>query len=95
MAMARKLFAAIMLLALSAGAAVAEDATVKLAVRNMSCALCPLTVATAIRGVDGVKDVSVDYRTGTAVVVFDDARTTPAKIAEASRRAGYPASEAR
>jgi len=60
-------------------------------VENMTCALCPITVKTAMRGVDGVQSVEVDFDNRTAHVVFDPALTTAAAVAEASRNAGYPA----
>jgi mercuric ion binding protein len=78
-------------LLLSASIAAAAERTVTLAVENMTCALCPITVRTAIEGVAGVKEVQVDLETKTAVVVFDDTEATVRDIAEASRQAGYPA----
>jgi mercuric ion binding protein len=78
-------------LLLSASAAAAAEQTVTLAVENMTCALCPVTVRTAIERVAGVKDVEVDFGSKTAVVVFDDAKASVEDIAEASRLAGYPA----
>jgi len=70
----------------------AAERTITLAVENMTCALCPITVRTAIGRIKGVKEVQVDFGQETAIVVFDDRVTTPAQLAEASRRAGYPAS---
>lgn len=84
-------FLVLLPLFLSAPVAVAAERTVTLAVENMTCALCPITVRTAIERVTGVKDVQVDFETKTAVVVFDDADATVQDIAEASRQAGYPA----
>ncbi len=84
-------FLALLPLLLSASAAAAAARTVTLAVENMTCALCPITVRTAIERVAGVKDVQVDIETKTAVVVFDDAEATDQDIAKASRQAGYPA----
>lgn len=82
---------ALLPLFLSASVAVAAERTVTLAVENMTCALCPITVRTAIERVPGVRDVQVDFETKAAVVVFDDAEATVQDIAEASRQAGYPA----
>lgn len=79
------------LLLLSAPFAEAAERTVALVVENMTCALCPITVRTAIGRVAGVKDVRVDFENKTAVVVFDDAEATTQDIMEASRQAGYPA----
>ena len=73
-------------------AALAAEKSITLAVANMTCATCPITVRAALRGVVGVKDVKVDFAEKVAVVVFDDALTTSDKLAEASRNAGFPAS---
>jgi periplasmic mercuric ion binding protein len=78
-------------LLLSASIATAAERTVTLIVQDMTCALCPITVRTAIEHVAGVKDGKVDLATKTAVVVFDDAQATAQDIAEASGEAGYPA----
>ena len=86
-----RVLVATVLLMLLPGAAVAGQATVVLAVKRMTCALCPITVAKAIRAVDGVIDVSVDYKSKRAVVRYDDAATTVKAIAQASTFAGYPA----
>lgn len=72
-------------------AAMAAETTVTLAIENMTCASCPITVRTALKGVPGVKDAKVDFAKKVAVVVFDDARTSVDKLAEASRNAGFPA----
>lgn len=85
----RSLAVALFLL-LTAPASAAER-TVTFAVENMTCATCPLTVKTALKRIDGVKDVKVDFDKKTATVVFDDAKTTREAIAEASRVAGFPA----
>ena len=60
-------------------------------IENMTCATCPITVRKAMQRVDGVKSVSVDFDSKTAVVVFDPSRTTVAPISAASTNAGYPA----
>ena len=57
----------------------------------MTCALCPLTVEKAMRGVDGVKGVTVNFESKTATVVFEDSQTNIGVIAQASFNAGYPA----
>jgi mercuric ion binding protein len=84
-------FLVLLPLLLSASVAAAAERTVTFAVEKMTCALCPITVRTAIEHVAGVKDVEVDFEAKTAVVVFDDAEATVQDIAEASRQAGYPA----
>lgn len=87
----KALSVAALLLVVSASEALAGERTVTLAIDKMTCSLCPLTVSMAIKDVAGVKDVAVDYKTKTATVIYDDARTTVGKLAAASRRAGYPA----
>ncbi|WP_417517825.1 heavy-metal-associated domain-containing protein [Minwuia sp.] len=62
------------------------------AVKNMTCALCPLTVKTAMEAVEGVETVKIDFEAKTASVIFDPSKTTSEHIAEASTKAGYPAS---
>lgn len=74
----------------TAGASAAET-TVTLAVENMTCVTCPITVRTAIKGVAGVRNVTVDFAKKLAVVVFEDTLTSPDKVADAARNAGFPA----
>jgi len=81
-----------LMLLLFAPPALAAERTITMNVENMTCAVCPVTVRTAMAAVPGVKDVKVDFANKTAVVVFDDAQATTDGIAEASRLAGFPAS---
>ena len=90
--MTRLLATAVLAGALSLSAvAVAAERTVTLAVENMTCATCPITVRKAMEQVSGVKSVAVDYESKTATVAFDPNVATPAKIGAASTNAGYPA----
>lgn len=68
--------------------------TAVFAVQNMTCALCPVTVKTAMERVNGVRSVAVDFAAKTATVVFDPSVTTLEAIGAASTNAGYPASPA-
>lgn len=88
-----KFFAASLLLAasLQPAAGMADERTVTLAIDNMTCALCPITVRHAIAAVTGVSEVEVDLQTKTAVVTFDDAESSVGDLADASANAGYPA----
>lgn len=79
------------LLLLSSLDGIATEQTATLAIDNMTCALCPITVQKAIEKVEGVKQVSVDYETKRATVRYDDATTTLERITQASTNAGYPA----
>lgn len=61
------------------------------AIKNMTCATCPITVRKAMEGIAGVSAVSVDFAAKTARATYDPRRTNPAVIAAASTNAGYPA----
>lgn len=79
--------AALMLLAVTAGAA---ERTVTLAVEGMTCASCPYIVEKALERVEGVADANVSYEKSTAVVHFDGARTNTEALTRATAAAGYP-----
>lgn len=68
-----------------------SEQKVTFVVENMSCALCPVTVRTAMERVPGVKSVEVDFKAKTATATFDPSVTTAEAIAAASTNAGYPA----
>jgi mercuric ion binding protein len=74
------------------GVALAGSRTVTLDVKNMTCAVCPLTVKKALERVAGVQQVSVSYADKTATVQFDDATAIPAQLTEATKNAGFPSS---
>lgn len=72
-------------------AAPATEQTKTFAIRNMTCATCPITVKTAMSRVAGVKLVKVDFTARTAIVTYDASVATPVKIAAASTGVGFPA----
>lgn len=71
----------------------ATQSTAKFSIEKMTCATCPISVRKAMKRVDGVKSVEVDFETKVATVVYDPALTTAADIAAASTNVGYPATE--
>jgi mercuric ion binding protein len=75
---------------LTSGAAFAAERTVTLAVANMYCAACPSTVQKSLSAVPGVTKVSVSFENKTAVVTFDDQKTTVQALLAAPTNAGYP-----
>lgn len=79
-----------LLFVLTPGTALATDKAVTLKVDNMSCASCPLMVRGSLAKVPGVERVTVSYSEQSASVTYDDARTTPAALVEATTKAGYP-----
>ena len=70
--------------------AFARERTVTLAVQNMYCSACPLTVKSSLQAVPGVAKVVVSYADKTAVVTFDDAKTAVPALISATTNAGYP-----
>lgn len=74
-----------------AEAATARTQTATFAVANMTCATCPITVKSAMKGVPSVQSVTVSFEKKTAVVVFDPSRAKPAAIVAASTGVGFPA----
>jgi mercuric ion binding protein len=86
------LFAALALALLSPYSASAGEATITLAVKNMTCALCPYTVKSSLEAVPGVKRVIVSFTDKTAVVVYDDKMTDLQALMAATTNAGYPSS---
>jgi mercuric ion binding protein len=80
------LFASLMV---STGAWAAEK-TVTLNVDNMTCELCPITVKESLAKVPGVTNVDVSLEAKTAIVTFDDAKTTTDSLMGATTNAGYP-----
>jgi mercuric ion binding protein len=83
--------ALLLTLPLLAQPALAAVQTTRLAVANMSCALCGPTVRIAASRVAGVSEITIDVDGGMATVTFEDTLTGPAAIAEAITSAGYPA----
>jgi mercuric ion binding protein len=77
---------------LASATAFGAEKTVTLAVQNMYCAACPLTVKGSLEAVAGVSRVIVSYADKTAVVTFDDRKTTVPALIAATTNAGYPSS---
>lgn len=79
---------------LASPAAFAGERTVTLAVENMYCAACPLTVKASLEAVPGVRKVSVSYKDKTAVVTYDDSKADVTALTAATTNAGYPSAPA-
>jgi mercuric ion binding protein len=75
---------------LVSSAALAGEKTVTLAVQNMYCSACPITVKSSLEAVPGVAKAVVSYADKTAVVTFDDAKTGVPALITATTNAGYP-----
>lgn len=88
--MKKSLLIATAVLALVANTAWAAPRTIVLAVSQMTCATCPITVKKALRKVDGVTKVDVSFEKKQAVVTYDDAKTNVERLIKATTDAGYP-----
>jgi mercuric ion binding protein len=89
--MSRTLSATILSLTLLAsGAATAAERTVTLTVDGMTCASCPYIVRSALGEIPGVARAEVSYAEKTAVVTFDDAKTTVTALTQATTGVGFP-----
>ena len=64
--------------------------TVTLEVKNMTCAVCPITVKKALEKVPGVTSAIVIFDKKQAQVTFDDGVASVDKLREATANAGYP-----
>ena len=70
--------------------AFAGERTITLAVQNMYCDACPLTVKKSLEAVPGVAKVAVSYKDKTAIVTFDDTKANVKALTTATTNAGYP-----
>ena len=64
--------------------------TVVLEVKNMTCAVCPITVRKALQKISGVTTAEVDFDKKSATVTFDPDKASPAILAKATSDAGNP-----
>ncbi len=84
---------ALLLAAVTAASAWAgASRTATLAVHNMGCAVCPITVRKALEKVPGVDSAKVDFNSKRAVVAYDPAKTTLEALTKATADAGFPSS---
>jgi len=78
------------LAAMSLAVLAATPKTVTLAVQNMTCELCPITVKKSLEKVPGVSAVKVDFDKKTATVTYDADKSQPDTFTKATTNAGYP-----
>jgi periplasmic mercuric ion binding protein len=65
------------------------DKTVTLAIEGMTCTGCENTVQEAVTKIGGVKSIKASHLDSTAVVSFDESKTSIAAIGDAINEAGY------
>ncbi|GMT42684.1 MAG: hypothetical protein IEMM0002_1095 [bacterium] len=66
--------------------------TIPLAVNGMTCTSCERPIRNALKKLPGVSGVKVSYKTGEAVVEYDQEKVTPQQMIDAVKKAGYTAS---
>jgi len=63
--------------------------TVTLAIEGMTCTGCENTIQEAVTKIDGVNSIKASHLDSTAVVSFDESKTSIAAIGDAINEAGY------
>ena len=87
-----KTFLLLLAFGLPSAPAFAAIQSVTLAVPDMNCAVCPITVKKALLKVKGVKNVQIELAQHQAMVTYDDAKTSITALTQATGDAGYPSS---
>jgi mercuric ion binding protein len=80
---------AILGMVLGTEAAAAKEQIITLAVENMTCSMCPVTVRKALEMQEGVSEANVSLEPPRAVVAFDDEHTDVETLIETTRNAGF------
>jgi copper chaperone CopZ len=65
--------------------------TIKLAIEGMSCGSCAASVTSALRKVDGIRNVKISFEEKGGTVEFDAATVNEAKIVVVVNRSGFKA----
>lgn len=60
-------------------------------VEGMTCGSCSTKVSDALKAIDGVEAVAVDYQTGETQIAYDSAKTDADKLLAAIKATGYAA----
>lgn len=63
-------------------------------VDGLTCGDCSTKVATALKGIEGVKAAAVDYQTGETVVSIDGSKTNADALVKVIADLGYTAQKA-
>lgn len=71
--------------------AATKKATIR--VEGMKCANCSGSVKKALKATEGVETVEVNHQTQEAVIEYDDAKVTEAKLREVINSTGFKAVE--
>lgn len=69
----------------------ATEQTVTLAIKNMTCAICPITVKKSLQKVQGVNAVEISFAKKIATITYDAKKISTDDLVRATTNAGYPA----
>ena len=64
--------------------------TTTLKVPGMTCPVCPITVKNALKKVEGITRVEVNYPQKKVAVTFDDTKTNQKALIKATSDIGFP-----
>ncbi len=71
--------------------ATTTDKSIVLNVANMTCGSCVSKISSSLAKIDGVGDVSVNLKNGTAKVNYASSKVQPELLTAAITKAGFPA----
>ena len=71
---------------------VSHDQLVLIRVEGMHCHKCEVAIRKSMTALPGVHEVEVDFNSGLASVLFDQAQVTIPQLMQAVEQAGYHAS---
>lgn len=83
----------VLLLTLGVISVLAVPKTVTIRVEGMKCAKCSASVAKALKATEGVEEAQVSSEKGEAVIKYDDAKLSEAKLREVINSTGFKAVE--
>ena len=83
----------VLVLSLASFSVSAATKTATIRVEGMHCKMCSASVTKALVATEGVEKVEVSHEKGVAVVQYDDAKVTEAKLREVINGTGFKAVE--
>jgi len=69
--------------------------TINLAVENMTCAMCPITVKKALTNLAGVIQAEIAFKNKSAHITYDDTKISVKDLISATTNAGYTSTQIR
>ena len=79
----------IIMLALGASTALAATRTITIRVQGMTCGGCATSVENALKSTDGVEKASVNFKSGKAVITYNDQKVTISRLREVINNTGF------